>query len=486
MDPRNRVERTRAKFVQVRRPIPVPLAEIERNASSYVDPQSYLFHYHGTIYRAVRHEAVPFYRAMFHDGIIDRLIETRHLVPSAPSDLRIDDAEIGLVIEHQTIEPSTYCVEWCPAMLKDAASATLELLAAVLDYDAILQDAYPWNVLFRGTEPVFVDLTSIVEIDTPYLWPAYDQFLAFFLRPLELAAQGKGAIARLLLMNNIGGISRDEAYKHASTSYKMGHPLAGVGHLVDRYVQRNAGLKSRIRRLASRPPAAANSRLRTRFYDGLRRKLERFRFPSAGDPWTTYYADIAPDIDKEAKLRLVAELLERTRPETVLDLGCNTGVFSLLAAERGARVISIDSSEECIGRLYQEAKARALPITPLVSDVLCPTPAFGFMGTQYPPLGERARSEAVLCLGLMHHLHISGRQSFDRIARLLDSLASRHVIFEFVAMDDDNNDLLGAGRRIHYDLDHVLTALRRYFHNIETSGSDRSTRKILICSKEAP
>ena len=65
----------------------------------------------------------------------------------------------------------------------------------------------------------------------------------------------------------------------------------------------------------------------------------------------------------------------------------------------------------------------------------------------------------------------------------MDALADQHLIFEFVAMDDENNDLLGAGREIDYDLESVTVELRRYFPAIETFDSDRPTRKILLCSK---
>ena len=47
-------------------------------------------------------------------------------------------------------------------MLRDAALLTLDLNIALLDYDCMLQDAYPWNVLFDSSQPVFVDFTSIV------------------------------------------------------------------------------------------------------------------------------------------------------------------------------------------------------------------------------------------------------------------------------------------------------------------------------------
>jgi SAM-dependent methyltransferase len=405
------------------------------------------------------------------------------MVPSTITDIEIDDANVSLVVQHERVKPATYCVEWCPGMLFDAATTTVDLLDALLDRNAILQDAYPWNILFRGVNPVFVDLTSIVEINTPLLWPAYDQFQAFFLRPLALASQGKGNVARALSYQNISGISLEDFYKNTTFLYKLTHPLTGVGLIVDRLIQRNSSLKNRLRSATAHANVAMNKQVRARFYKGLRQKLNAFKFSARGDVWSRYYEEIGPAVDKDMKKQIVAEILNLLRPATVVDVGCNTGVFSVLAAENGAHVISIDSSEACISQLYAHAKARALDITPVISDVLCPTSSFGYMGTQYPSLVDRARSEVVVCLALMHHLHITGRQSFERIARLMDALSSQYLIFEFVAMDDPNNDLLGAGRNIDYNLVSVTAELRRYFPEIDIRESDRLTRKILLCSK---
>lgn len=460
------------------------LAEVERNASSYVDPNGYVFSHEGTLYRAVNRSVAPFYARLFQDGVIGTLTKTQHLVPSEMTDIEIDDPDVTFIVRHETIEPASYCVEWPPEMLRIAGLTTIDLLSDLLEWNGTLQDAYPWNVLFRGTEPVFLDLTSIVEIDTPYLWPAHDQFQAFFLRPLMLSRQRRGVLARALMLNNITGVTRRDFYRHIGFIYKATHPLAGLGVLTDEYIQAKPGMKRRLGRMAQRHGVGIDKQIRARFYKRLRRKLEALSFNHSVDVWSDYYKEIGPDVNKEAKIRIVGDLLERLRPKTVLDVGCNTGVFSVVAAERGARVIAIDSSESCIDRLYKRASADGLSITPLIADILCPTPAFGFMGVQYPSLIERAVSETALCLALMHHLHISGRQPFDRIAKLMDALAERHLIFEFVAMDDDNNDLLGAGRDIDYNLESVTAELRRFFPAIETFDSDRPTRKILLCSKE--
>ena len=44
----------------------------------------------------------------------------------------------------------------------------------------------------------------------------------------------------------------------------------------------------------------------------------------------------------EHKSRIVADLLDEIRPETVWDLGANTGHFSKLASERGCLTLALD------------------------------------------------------------------------------------------------------------------------------------------------
>jgi len=456
--------------------------EVEHHPSSYVDPAGYLFRHEGQLYRAIRRGHADFYRALLADGTAQRLSAERGLVTAREADLALDDDDVDLVLQHEEVTPQTYCVEWCPAMLLEAARTTVELLAEVTRLDATLQDAYPWNVLFDGARPVMVDFTSIAPVHSPLPWPALEQYRAFFQRPLDLAARGRGRLARVLLQDNINGIPLGQFTQAMPAAYRARHPVAGLSVWLDGFVQRRPELKKKLRGAALKGEPASRA-VRQRFADGLARRLDGYRFEQSEDVWSVYYQQIDPQVDKERKLSQVGQLLERLAPATVLDAGCNVGVFSLLAARQGARVISVDTSEACINRLYAEARREDLPITPLVADLLCPTPAFGFMGEQYPALPVRVRGEAVLCLALMHHLHIAGRQSFERIARLFDALSARYLIFEFVAMDDANNDLIGAGREIGYDLDQVTAALARHFPTIETMDSDRPTRKLLLCEK---
>jgi SAM-dependent methyltransferase len=463
----------------------IPLSAINKNKSSYVDPNGFVFEYEDRLYRSLNQAYAPLYDSLAGSGLIDRLVGEFNLVPTRHTDIELESLDSACVLEHERIRPMTYCVEWPPAMLREAALTTLELLLVLLENDLSLQDAYPWNIVFSGTRPVFIDLTSIVEVDDQYIWPAFSQYQAFFSRPLELAANGKGNIARSLLYNNISGISARDYYRNLSFLKKLSKPGLALGVLFDNIAQQRGSLKTQVKHAVKSSMRYVSKEVRLRFVNSLKNRIQALTFAKIEDIWSVYCRDIEESVDREAKIYFVEEIIDRFKPKTVTDLGCNTGCFSVIAARKGAKVISIDNSEACTNALFYEACKENLPITPIVSDVICPTPPFGFLGTQYPGLAERGRSEMLFCLALMHHLHISGRQSFDRIAKLMDSFTTKYLVFEFVAKDDSNNDLIGAGREIDYNLATVKAALSRYFAYIEELDSDRPTRKLILCSKIA-
>jgi SAM-dependent methyltransferase len=367
-------------------------------------------------------------------------------------------------------------------MLRDAALLTIDLADALVQERCTLQDAYPWNVLFRGAQPVHVDFTSIVPEHPSLIWPAYAQFEACFLRPLYLAEMGRADLARALLHDSVNGVSLETLLRHSTLGARLRHPGWAVSAAVERIVQRRAGLRQRVRDLAKRSPAAVSASLRHRFFAGLRREIESLRLRSSGE-WARYYDEIPAAVAEGRKAEAVGAVLDRLRPATVLDLGANTGRFSLMAAQTGASVLAIDSSEACCEALYGQARRRRLSVTPLVVDALLPTPSFGFMARQFPPFVERAASDLVLCLGLMHHMHVTGRQPLDAIARLLGELSRRDLVLEFVAANDANVERIESNRVIDYGLQDVRGALARHFTRIEEVASDRETRRLIVCSR---
>ncbi len=462
-------------------PVAGELSAIE--SPTYVDPNGYLFELEEGTYRAIYDGVADFYRELFARGIVERLVENNGLVPSWIVESPIDAVPESLVLRHERIEPLTYCVEWCPSMLQRAALQLLELSMALLDHDCMLQDAYPWNTLYRGTGPVFVDFTSIVPVDGRMIWPAHGQFEEFFLRPLLLSQWGKWEIARLLLFDNITGVSRRQFLGLAPISHKVLHAGTSLSQWLDGFLQSHPGARRKLKEGMVKAQVRVDRRVRDRFFGRLYRKIDGISITSNGDVWQDYYQSLPQNVDRRAKHELVGRVLRRLAPSTVLDLGANTGSFSVMAAEEGAQVTAIDSSTACMERLFRYATEKCLKVLPLVADVLCPTPAFGFLGEQYPYLFDRVRSDTVLCLGLMHHLHITGRQSFERIAKMLDQVSTRAVIFEYVDPSDPMIELLDTRVDVCYSLGSVRTSLATKFALVEEWASDRPTRRILVLEK---
>ena len=120
------------------------------------------------------------------------------------------------------------------------------------------------------------------------------------------------------------------------------------------------------------------------------------------------------------------------------------------------------------------------PVLPLVMDILNPTPAYGFLASQFPSAIERLQCDMVLALAVVHHMHISGRQSLDNIAMLFQKLAKKAIV-EYVAMDDDKADVMSAGREIDYTLESFCESFKKAFGKVQVYPSNLKTRKILVC-----
>ena len=131
------------------------LKDLTVSKSSYVDPNGFVFYYDKHIYRAIRSGKEVFYRSLFEKGTIARLVEKSSFVESQITDFSVPESDSPLVIHHRAVELESYCVEWSPSMLKDAALLTLDLAIELTQDNCLLQDAYPyvlWYSLRMGCQ----------------------------------------------------------------------------------------------------------------------------------------------------------------------------------------------------------------------------------------------------------------------------------------------------------------------------------------------
>ena len=380
-----------------------------------------------------------------------RLIETRFL----PGD------NGGLTLEHPLVFFPTYPWEWTPSAWIAAADLTLDICEGLLERGLILKDATPLNVLFRGPRPVFVDVLSVEERDPASpLWLAYAQFVRTFLLPLA-AYEYLGWPLAASIQNRDGYEPADLA-PHLSRMQKWTEPFRSLVTLP--LMLETSGNRSAGRIRVKQTPEVALAVLR-RNLGGLRKHLLRFEQRSGRRPsrWSGYSfsADHYSADDHQRKRQFVRDALMASVPRHVLDLGANSGVYSRIAAECGAKVIAWDTDLQATEENWREAARLNLDIAPLIANAGRPTPAAGWRNAESLALLDRARGrfDCVIMLGLIHHLLLSEQIPLAEIAALLRELTSSWAIVEWVPASDPRFvDLLRGREELYGHLDEAAFA----------------------------
>jgi 2-polyprenyl-3-methyl-5-hydroxy-6-metoxy-1,4-benzoquinol methylase len=189
-----------------------------------------------------------------------------------------------------------------------------------------------------------------------------------------------------------------------------------------------------------------------------------------------------------AKNKFVQDVLAEFNPKTVLDIGCNTGLYSVMAARSGARVVSIDSDAIVIGETWRKARLEGLDILPLVVNLTRPSPAIGWRNSEAPAFLDRARGafDAVLMLAVIHHMLVTERIPLNEILDLATELTRDLLIVEFVGPDDSMFRRLARGRdHLFSDLTSLLfeDSCRRRFEIVRAQRLEDASRWIFLLRK---
>jgi SAM-dependent methyltransferase len=464
-------------------------SEFEFFSNSYVDPHGRLFNADGGLYRGIYPEYSDRFRSLLDSQSFKKLVKKKKLVKTSESELTSDSFD--LILEHRRLRYVTFCVEWPAEMLRDAGILTLDICSSLLEDDWSLQDAHPWNVLFEGVRPRYVDIGSIRPLadEGSLLWIAYQQFCQFFLFPLYLYSKGFEEVARPQLYRFKDGVSYELCSKVLPLKSKLWTPQI-LAHLdlplkASRLVKKTGKEKGLREREQSKTP---DKKARRQFFSSLRADIERISLPIPDSTWSDYYAEF-PDFESDekwnTKQKTVAQILDRIKPKEVIDVACNRGWYALLAAHRKSKVLAFDFDSSCVSQLYHEVRKRKVDVQPLVMDLLNPTPAFGWRNQQYPSAIQRLDADLVFAFAVVHHLVISQWQNFERVVELLTDFTSRYLLVEFVPMGDDKVEEILTHSAIEstefYTLDNFMAALAKVYSNLETFPSHPDGRTLILC-----
>ncbi len=356
----------------------------------------------------------------------------------------------SVIFEHELIPFASYPYEWPAEMLWEAGRLTLELARASLDQGFNLKDATPYNVLFRGPEPVFIDATSFERRPADQsLWPAYGQFARTFLLPLLSYRRWGWRLADIFLTRR-DGLEPHEVYALCSLRERF---LPAVFSLVTMPTWLTGRAQARGTALYE-PRKLANPEQAKFVIGALLKRLEKLLDslkPRRGQAstWLGYMQRNSYDeAAMKTKETFVDRLLAEAKPKRLLDIGANTGHFSERAAHAGASVIAIDSDEPCMSLLWRKAREQKLDILPLVVDLARPSPALGWRNRECLPFLARAtgKFDCVLMLAVVHHLLVTERIPLPEIFSLAAELTRQWLIVEFVPPGDRMFQELTRGR----------------------------------------
>ena len=348
--------------------------------------------------------------------------------------------EGGLALEHELIEFPSYPSEWCPEMLFAAGELTLALQLRALASGLTLKDATPLNILFRGAKPVFVDFLSFSPRSPGSVsWSAYAQFVRTFLFPLMLSKWQAAPIAEHFLANG-DGLSSTEVYHRLNLLDRIRLPALQFVTLPMWLGRTKTAETAKLSDGERQDDPERALYIACALVRGLSRALHQVKpRPPSVSAWTDYMDTFSyRDETFAAKELFVREALQELSPRTVLDIGCNTGYFSCLAAEMGASVVAIDNDTSVVSKLWIRVQAQKRSVLPLVIDFSRPGPGLGWRNSESIGFLDRARGnfDAALLLAVVHHLSVSQGIPLEELFGVCAEIVTQGVIVEFVPPED--------------------------------------------------
>ncbi|HTW77940.1 MAG TPA: class I SAM-dependent methyltransferase [Terracidiphilus sp.] len=346
------------------------------------------------------------------------------------------DEQGGFWLRHPRINPINYPWEWTPAQSRAAAELTLGIAGKAIDAGWTLKDATPLNVVFDGARAVFVDVLSF-EPRNPHstVWLAYGQFVRSFLLPLVAAKYLNWPLQTTLFWRD--GYEPAVLARALPLRHRIKPILLDVVTLAA-MLEGKSGAKARPAEAKTEPDLAKHI---------LHKRLARLTKQiahAAGDrkasEWSSYNQSAShyQPADVAAKQAFVRAVLERLRPAQVLDIGANTGSYSLVAAEAGAKVVALDNDTAALEVLFRAAAEQKKPVTAMVANIARPTPAAGWRNREQLSLLDRLRGrfDLVLMLAVIHHLILREQAPLTHIAGLAAELTRRWLVIEWVPPSD--------------------------------------------------
>jgi len=455
----------------------------KRESASFRDPSGFLFWREGVLYRQVNLSYQDDYTLLMKSGLYQNLVDDDLLIPHEEVNAEPYDSEnVYRVICPERIPFISYPYEWSFGQLKDAALTTLALQKHALKYEMSLKDSSAYNIQFWRGKPILIDSLSFEKYEESKPWVAYRQFCQHFLAPLALMSL-RDVRLNQLLRTYIDGIPLDLASKLLPFRTRFNFPLLTHIHLHAVTQRRYAGKKIDL----DSSTRVVNKTGMLGILSSLESIIRKLNWNPEETEWADYDSTHNyTDASIEHKKQIVTTYLERVRPETVWDLGANTGIFSRLASKQMIHTVAFDIDPGAVELNYRQSVAdKEQNLLPLLLDLTNPSPNLGWHNQERRSLFKRDSPDLLLALALVHHLAIANNVSLEQIARFMADLA-QWLVIEFVPKEDPQTQRLLSSRKdifVDYTQERFEEVFGTYFQIADSMVINNSGRILYLMKR---
>ncbi len=436
--------------------------------SSFRDKSNFVFEHQGNIYRAFTAESYKSVYEFLTSELYSRLkLEKKIIETKIVEEIGIDlPTGFEFIVQHKKIEIITYKDNWTFNMLKDAALLTLDIQENLLKEGLTLKDASVFNVQFINSKPIFIDLGSIVHSSQEIFWSGYRQFTEMFLNPLTISSSLQLNLQDFY-MNTTRGIKSETTWKFLKLRDKI-----KFNNLINIKLQINKN-KIKVNRLMvdrELENAGFNLKMRINQIKKLRKIVMKLEAPVLNTVWTDY-SDRShyESIEIQTKKKFIENAFAEKKYRTVIDWGCNDGLFSEYVVQQAefVKIISLDFDSQVLDKLYIHSKENNLKILPLVFDISNPPVNYGFENLERLNFLNLIDVDLNLAYALVHHLFISDNLPWSKIISLFVDRGD--LIIEFpLPYDEKVLELLNQKKEPEiylreYNIDSFEEELKKYF-----------------------
>ena len=402
---------------------------------------------------AYKDEFIKFYNSLLYH----KLLEKSYILPIES----IKEEQDSTIFYSERIHPITYPYEWTFHQLKDAALLSLKIQKLALTYGYSLKDATPFNIVFKGYQPHFVDYFSFETYKANVPWVAFEQFMKMFYLPLAVRQYSNINLQKDLITHLDGFELRDYVKLLPLKAYFNFYHLVNL-MIPYRWMNQN---KRKQNQEKQNFPLSKQIKLIEFLFDAIKNMKPYKQLTT----WNDYYSNtILENNYLNQKSQIIKQWIEEKdySNETAIDFGTNNGYFANILNEKFKQVMATDIDFDSVDELYIKNKQeKVTSIVAFHTELHNPTPAIGWNLLERSAFVERFKAKLGTVLAITHHLRITNNVPFELQAKFFASMVEE-LIIEYVDKKDPKVQILLSQKEDVYPTYSLLefkTAFEKYF-----------------------